>query len=166
MRDQPTGEFWALLIPNLYSLVVSKIPIPLLAGFAFLLGCAGPVENTSASTAPVGAGRATLTFDGQTYSFTNGRCSPVLDENQFLFRDPPNSFNDATYLAIVVTDLKANITSAGGNHVGALNYQHDGKSIVSLSEDAAITIATDLKSGTFSGSDYLTKKPASGSYTC
>lgn len=121
--------------------------------------------KTSAVAAPTGlGGHGTLSFDGKTYDFTNGRCSPTLDPNQFLFRDPPNPGNDSTYFALTVTDLTAT-SSNGGNHPSSITYQKDGKTIVAAS-DATLEIRDDLSGGTFSGVDFITSKQASGSYTC
>jgi predicted NUDIX family NTP pyrophosphohydrolase len=56
--------------------------------------------------------------------------------------------------------------TTGGQHKGAVNYQKDGKVVFSVSGDATIDIAADLKSGTFTGPDFLTKEKVSGSYSC
>lgn len=120
--------------------------------------------QTSAPVGPTGGGTAALTYDGQTYEFGDGRCSMVLDPGQFVFRDPSTPGLDATYLAVTVTDV-VNTSSEGGEHEGAVTFQQDGVIILSLAE-ATLNIAADLRSGTFTGEDEITSKPAVGSYTC
>ncbi len=117
------------------------------------------------TTASSGAGGASASFEGQTYTFSTGGCSGVLDENQFVFRDPATPGNDATYFAITVTDLSGSTASTGGPHAGAVLYQKDGKGVFSLS-DATIDIAPDLSGGTFSGADFASQKKVTGSYHC
>lgn len=125
--------------------------------------------DTAASAGPTapsggGSGQATLTVRGKTYTFTHGGCSDVLDPNQFLFRDPAAPGLDATYFAVTVTDVEGTSTK-GGKHAGSVTYQEDGKTVVAVS-DATLDIADDLSGGTFSGPDFLTNDPVTGSYTC
>jgi hypothetical protein len=148
----------------------------LLSAAAFVAACGGSTSSTSsaagsattttrAAVAASGA-TATLTFKGQTYTFTTGRCSTKLDPDQFLFRDPPNPGLDPTYFALTVTDVKPGSETAGGTYKGALTYQKDRQVVVNVSGDLQLVIAADLKSGSFSGPDYFTKEIVTGSYTC
>ncbi|MCU1400341.1 MAG: hypothetical protein JWN62_3450 [Acidimicrobiales bacterium] len=122
-------------------------------------------SGASSEPAPSGAsGHATLMFDGTTYDFTNGGCSPTLDPNLFVFRDPPTPGVDATYFALTVGDVTTP-SSVGGKHAGSITYQKDGKTVVAASE-ATLDVGADLSGGTFTGVDFLTSKPVSGSYTC
>jgi hypothetical protein len=126
----------------------------------------GDTATSAGSSAPSAGsgGQATLTVNGKTYTFTHGGCSDVLDPNQFLFRDPAAPGLDATYFAVTVTDVEGTSTK-GGKHAGAVTYQENGKTVVTVS-DATLDIADDLSSGTFSGSAFLTNEPVTGSYTC
>jgi hypothetical protein len=127
-----------------------------------------PSSSSTASSVdgqPTAAdGQATLTYNGTTYQFTNGRCSSVLDPDQFVFRDPPMPGTDATYFAVVVTDVNGS-SSTGGTHAGAVTYQQDGALLVTVS-DATLQIAPDLSGGTFTGNDFISGKQATGSYSC
>jgi hypothetical protein len=152
------------------------------AAFAAMLavaatGCGGsasPANTTTSRTNPGGTPVATpskgatafFTLKGEKHTFTNGRCSSVLDSNQFLFRDPPNPGVDATYFALTVTDAKPGAETTGGKHKGALTYQQDGKLVANVAGDLELDIAPDLKSGTFTGPDFLTKETLTGGYAC
>ena len=121
-------------------------------------------SSSSSDTSAASSGHATLTVRGETYTFTHGGCSDVLDPNQFLFRDPAAPGLDATYFAVTVTDVEGT-SDKGGKHAGAVTYQENGKTVVAVS-DATLDIADDLSAGTFSGPDFITNDPVTGSYTC
>lgn len=128
-----------------------------------------PVPSTlpsqvSAPSARAGNAHATVSSNGLSYAFPDGRCSKTLDGNQFLFRDPPVLGNDLTVFTLTVTDLNGSTASMGGAHAGYLDYRKDGKDVVLGA--VQLSIANDLSGGTFSGSDDVTKSSIAGSYTC
>ena len=113
-------------------------PLPV---FLLVLSAAGALAFASAAYALVLTPKATITFGGSTYTFSGGRCRPILDG----FRLQTAGFTSPRYFS-----LQESASLANGVHHGAALGVHVGSKYYTTGK-ATVTLKNHGKAGTFSG---------------